>query len=291
MQILSNAQIAKLAPSVFATQPYEAMTERYKFVPTNHVIDLMRENGFQPVRVQQSRCRIAGKEEFTKHMIRFRHEDHHKQAIEAINAVSTHLHDVRMNDKTLPEIPEIVLVNSHDGSSGYELSAGLFRQVCANGLVISCGDIDSIKIRHSGKSIDDFAGRIIDGTYQILDETPKVMQQIEQWKNIDLTEAQQIRFAHAANELKPLPAAIEPINLLRSRRLADNTEINGKRDLFTTMNVIQENMLRGGLRGRNEARRRVSTRTVKSVTEDMRLNKALWQLFSAGADNLDKIAA
>jgi len=275
MTYLNNDQLAKHAPSIFATQPYEAMTERYKFVPTIQVIELLREKGFQPVRAQQSRSRIPGKAEFTKHMIRFRHDDH-------VNQLAV----------VGEEIPELVLVNSHDGTSGYELSAGIYRFVCSNGMVVSSGEIDSVKIRHSGKSYDEFADRIIDGTYTILDETPKVMKQIEQWKNIELSPNQQLSFARAANELKPLPEAISADHLLLTRRYQDRSEANtGKRDLYTTMNVIQENMLRGGLRGRDvESRRRVSTRAIKSVGEDVRLNKALWQLFSAGAENVDAIA-
>ena len=279
MTYLTNEQIAKVAPSVFATEAYEGMSERYKFVPTINVVELMKERGFLPVRAQQSQSRIPGKAEFTHHMIRFRQKDHHEMAVAAIAERSTHLHHV-IKDIALPEFPEIVLVNSHDGSSGYELSAGLFRLVCCNGLVISSGDIDSIKIRHSAKSYDEFAEKIIEGTYRILEDTPKVMNQIEQWKNIDLTEDQQIRFAQAANELKPLPEAVNVENLLNTHRYQDRKDnVTGKRDLYTTFNVIQENMLRGGLRGRNlETRRRVSTRAIKSVSEDIRLNKALWVL-------------
>ncbi|MBV8275090.1 MAG: DUF932 domain-containing protein, partial [Verrucomicrobia bacterium] len=33
--------------------------------------------------------------------------------------------------------PEVVLVNSHDKSSAYQLHCGLFRLVCTNGMVIS----------------------------------------------------------------------------------------------------------------------------------------------------------
>ncbi len=36
------------------------------------------------------------------------------------------------------EANEIILLNSHDGTSGYQMLAGQFRFVCSNGLV--CGD-------------------------------------------------------------------------------------------------------------------------------------------------------
>ena len=34
-------------------------------------------------------------------------------------------------------IPEIVFLNSHDGTSAYQLRVGLFRVVCTNGLIVS----------------------------------------------------------------------------------------------------------------------------------------------------------
>src|SRR5699024_11228611 len=33
------------------------------------------------------------------------------------------------------EVPEIILLNSHDGSSSYQMIPGIFRFVCTNGLV------------------------------------------------------------------------------------------------------------------------------------------------------------
>ncbi len=69
---LSDAELMARAPSIFATQPYEKMSQRYTFIPTVAVIDRMRSEGFQPFQVMQSRTRIPGKQEFTKHLIRFR---------------------------------------------------------------------------------------------------------------------------------------------------------------------------------------------------------------------------
>jgi len=49
-------------------------------------------------------------------------------------------------------------------------------------------------------------------------------------------------------------------------------------DLWTTFNTVQENLIRGGLRGRTAKGNRTSTRAVKGVSENVRLNKALWTL-------------
>jgi hypothetical protein len=94
-------EIAQRAPSALATRPYDAMSAKYTYVPTLGVIEAMIKAGFQPFSASQSRTRIAGKGDFTKHMIRFRHQDV-SQAL-AVGDV----------------IPEVVLINSHDGTSAY----------------------------------------------------------------------------------------------------------------------------------------------------------------------------
>jgi len=70
---LSDAQIMRVAPSIFATDAHHSRSERYSFVPTVDVLAGLRKEGFQPFMVGQSRTRIADKREFTKHMIRLRH--------------------------------------------------------------------------------------------------------------------------------------------------------------------------------------------------------------------------
>ena len=62
--------------------------------------------------VTQTRVRNEDRRDFTKHMIRLRHAGQ-------INARG--------------EANEIILLNSHDGTSSYQMLAGMFRFVCSNG--------------------------------------------------------------------------------------------------------------------------------------------------------------
>ena len=65
--------------------------------------------------------------------------------------------------------------------------------------------------------------------------------------------------------------------MLAPRRRADVSN-----DLWMTYNVVQENAVRGGLRGftrdGNGRPRRVQTREVKGIDQDVKLNRALWTL-------------
>ncbi len=81
-----------------------------------------------------------------------------------------------------------------------------------------------------------------------------------------------------ALELRDSPLQLEPRQLLEARRIADETGGDSSRDLWKTLNVVQENMVRGGVTARDANLRRRRTRAVASIAEDNRLNKALWRL-------------
>src|ERR1700731_5292278 len=93
---------------------------------------------------------------------------------------------------------EVVLINSHDGSSQYSLQAGVFRLVCSNGMVVADSLLDAIKIRHTGNVID----MVIDGSSRILENAPIVNETIQAWKQIELKSTEQLILAGAAHSLR-----------------------------------------------------------------------------------------
>jgi hypothetical protein len=100
---LGEEQMRSVAPSIFATGKHVSRSERYAYIPTIEVLRGLRKEGFEPFMVAQSRSRIEGKTEYTKHMIRMRHA---------------------RQDEAKPEANEIILINrcyggwksSHSGS-------------------------------------------------------------------------------------------------------------------------------------------------------------------------------
>lgn len=248
---LTNEQIARYAPSVFAQEAHESRGERYAYIPTSNVLEGLRNEGFVPMAVGQTRCRDHSKREHTKHLLRFRHQS---------------------NVDLVPgqEIPEIVLVNSHDGTSSYQLMGGIFRVVCSNGLIT--GNVSNeVKIRHSGR---DIIGDVIEGSYRVIEDIKAVAPRVEEFKALVLDPRQQEAFAATALELRwDDSAPVTPSQLVVPNRWDDKAPT-----LWNTYNTIQENLIRGGLRGRTATGKRTSTRGVNSVTENVRLNKALWSL-------------
>ena len=69
---LAEDQMRRAAPSVFAEGKRASRSERYTYIPTIDVLRGRRKDGFEPFVVAQSKSRIEGKAEFTKHMIRMR---------------------------------------------------------------------------------------------------------------------------------------------------------------------------------------------------------------------------
>jgi hypothetical protein len=254
--ILTLDDLRTLAPSVFAQAPWANVSTNYRFVPTSEVLGMMADQGFFPVMAKQSRTRIEGKAPYTKHMIRLRHRDHLGQT----------MHD---------EIPELVLINSHDRTTAYKLFAGIFRLVCENGMIISSEDYGSFSLRHSGGK--QLGQQIIDTTGEVISITAQAFENVNHWKGISLTPPQQLALAAAASELKP-NAAIEPARLLESRRPADDTDQAGNRSLWVTGNTLQESLMRGGVKGTASTGRKVTTKAVKSVTGDLAINRGVWRL-------------
>jgi hypothetical protein len=250
---LTNEQIQAKAPSAFAGQPYEKQSDRYAFVPTAVVIDGMRQAGFLPVEAYQSRTRVPSKQFFTRHMIKFQ----------------TDTPIVALGDSLI----ELSLLNSHDGTSCYELALGCKRLVCLNGLMVSSNLSEPVRVRHTGNIMDAVAA----GTQQLLADAPKMAASIKQWSEILLTPQEQIALAEAAHSIRfdegsNAALAIRPDMLLASRRYADNGS-----DLWSVFNRIQENVIKGRIRGR-VAGRRVRSCSVEGINENVKLNRALWTL-------------
>src|SRR5690348_14871690 len=140
---LSNDEIMRFAPSVLAQEAHSSRSDRYQFISTLTVVEAMRQNGFFPIRVAQGRTRIEERQDYTRHVVVFRQADDIERGARAMARGGHSRVDELFN--------EIVLYNSHDGTSSYQLSAGKFRLVCTNGLIVSEAVLDTIRVPHFGR--------------------------------------------------------------------------------------------------------------------------------------------
>jgi hypothetical protein len=247
---LSDAQIRTVAPSIFAEAPHESRSQRYSYIPTAEVLTELRKEGFQPFMVCQTRVRHEDRREYTKHMLRLRHASQ-------INGA---------------EANEIILLNSHDGSSSYQMLAGMFRFVCQNGLV--WGDtFADVRVPHKGNVTD----HVIEGAYEVLHGFEQVQDSRDSMRAITLDEGEAEVFARSAltlkydNAGKALP--ITESQVLQPRRFDDH-----RSDLWSVFNRVQENLVKGGVSSRPANGRQQRTRPVQGIDQNVRLNRALWLL-------------
>lgn len=62
---LTNDEITRVVPSIFAQEAHDSRSERYLYIPTVQVLDALRDEGFQSFMACQTRVRDEGKREHT----------------------------------------------------------------------------------------------------------------------------------------------------------------------------------------------------------------------------------
>ena len=248
---LTNQQLKQQAPALFTEEPHYDVSDKYHFIPTIDVINEIKANNWYPVTVSEASVRDEEKQGYQQHLVRFRHFDDllHPQE----NAV------------------ELLLFNSHDRSKSFSISAGIYRFVCSNGLVIADSVFESYKIKHLGKRENDVARAVAN----ITAIKPKLMQKIQTLESIELTQLEQESFARSAIPLRfDKHLQVDHTDLLVPHRDEDT-----KDNLYTILNVIQENLLRGNISGTNrETGRKFTSREITSISKDVEVNQGLWDI-------------
>ncbi|MGK2696299.1 DUF932 domain-containing protein [Serratia surfactantfaciens] len=243
---LTREELAHYVPSVFGEDKHESRSEKYTYIPTITLLENLQREGFEPFFACQSRVRDEGKREHTKHMLRLR----------------------RSGQITGQQAHEIIILNSHDGASSFQLLPGIFRSVCTNSLV--CGQsFGEIRVPHRGNVVE----KVIEGAYDVLGVFDRVEEKRDAMQSLLLPPPAQQALANAAltyrfgEEHQPVTAT----QILMPRRYEDRQD-----DLRTIYNRIQESLLKGGLSGRTAQGKRTHTRAVKGIDGDVKLNRALW---------------
>lgn len=257
---LELAQIAQACPSVLAVDKHQSRSQRYTYVSTMGVLEPLAQEGFHPFSIMQGGSKDEEKRGFTKHFIRLRSET-----------------AMRRTDGAAFEV---CFLGSHDGTTSNQLYGGFLRFACKNGTIFFDGEASCIKVPHVGNIVPE----VIEGCYEVVKGGQRAIEHVEAFKQITLNRDERRAFAAAAIPLRfPVDveqnkvAPVEPEALLAIHRDEDRDP-----SLWTTFNVIQENVIRGGLsyQGRNADGRRVQrhTRAVRSVDGNVNLNRSLWIL-------------
>lgn len=251
--MLTTQELKAAAPAAFARSHH--MSDRYSMIRTDKVISALSDVGYVPVQAQQDAPRRRPITQVT-HRIVLRHQD---------------------NIATVGDtVPQIMLVNSHNGRTMMRLFAGLYRFVCANGLVV--GNHKFIgAVKHYGTAVED-ALRYAE---QMTQQVGQLNTAIDAWSKIELSDGKVVDFAKAAAKLRygERADAYDPRSLLEARREEDEG-----RTLWTVYNRIQEVTTKGGAEGFSATGRRMRSRPLTQINADINYNSALWNLAESYAE-------
>lgn len=251
---MSLERAQELAPAAFATKPADRLTKIYNFTPTTELISHMDSLGFQLTNAKQSKSKNANPlyTQYGTHILEFQNEQ-------------LYIKDERGD---VEGRPTIVLKNNHNGDSPLEFSAGLFRLVCSNGLIIKTHDMGGFKERHTKYNLD----QVREIVSQKVDGMTKHVNAISDWRNRLMTSKEQYAFAVEALALRMntdrVPEQYEVLSFLEPRRKEDNSN-----DLWTVFNRCQESLVKGGFTLNDR-----EARAIKNPIVDLQLNKDIWEI-------------
>jgi len=228
-------------------------TERYRFIPTSEVLDNFAERGWHPASIREAGVRKPSNYGFQKHLIRLQSPEFDRKTVNVGDA-----------------FPEIVLKNSHSGETSLQLYAGILERVCSNGLVIETGRAEDIRIQHLG-----YAAWMVEAAIsRLTDILAAAFRQRERWSKLILPLDARLAFADAAIFRRfESKFTVEPEEVLRPRRMQQ-----ADFSLWSVFNTIQESIVQGGVRQVRADGSSVRSRPVKSVDEEIRINRELWRL-------------
>ena len=247
-QALNDSEIALLCPvAMKTTMTNKEITElglskHYSFVPTIDVVNDLRTLGYDCVDATQVKSRKKSTNGYQKHMLTFEHPDHKVDQVKEVE-----LADGTTETQVLPaeEYPQLLLTNSHDGGNAFTLSAGIFRLVCSNGLVIKTEDYGTARLVHKGYSFE-----AVQKLVKEFEETMgEVLTKITAMKKVELTKAQQIEFAKKAALLRFTAKSYNEDNISDVVDIDDLLNVDRKEDagngLYEVFNRVQESIVQG----------------------------------------------
>ena len=230
-QALNDEDIKYLCPVAFKDKMTKAeinklgLSKHYSFVPTMNVVNDLRDLGYEVVDAKQVKARKKSTNGYQKHLITFEHPKYKVDNSE--------------------EYPQILLTNSHDGGNAFTLSAGIFRLVCSNGLVIKTEDYGSARLVHKGYSFE-----AVQKLVKEFEETvSEVLNKITEMKKVELTKEQQIEFAKKAALLRFTAKSYNEDNIADVVNIDDLLNVDRKEDagngLYEVFNRVQESLIQG----------------------------------------------
>lgn len=253
---------------VYQDEKFNTLKESYGFVKTADILDAFTDKGWNVASEDISKVRNLEKQGYQKHMIRLEHPDFSEiPGLEARNK----------------SVPQLCLLNSHDGTTSLQMFLGLVRMACLNGIIAGTA-LSSMKLVHSKYIMK----RVPDAIDFMSNAMPQMIEQIRLLNNKTFSDAALKEFLNTC-----VDARLQNVNKIvqvdynSANRILRAEDVGT--DAFTVMNRIQESILRGGIEYSYERNVKAEsgvivgtklvhtkTRRLSGVTGQLRLNRLVY---------------
>ena len=255
-EFMTKEQMREVAPAVFTMTPSDEVSKHYTHIPTTKVIDDMELLGWGVVDVKEVKARKAKTRGVQKHMVVFRNPD------------------VIINGEDGDTVfPQILLTNSHDGKNAFTFTAGLFRMICENGLVISTTQFEDVKMRHMGYTFEDLQVNIRD----MVERLPLTVESMNKMKEVEMGEQAALEFAKKALGTRFDEKQMNRIQIDLNELLKPTRKEDMGNDVWSVFNVVQEKIIEGDFEYISGTKVR-KARKVKNFKQDQKINMELFDL-------------
>jgi len=177
---------------------------------------------------------------------------------------------------------EIIISNSYNGKSRFQVQLGLYRLVCANGMIAFTDVVQPITVKHIGEGARVVVDKVME---TILYQMQIVETQTQKWNNTKLNDKQinqlagKILKARMGKDFKPHKEQIKQITNIQRDEDKDN-------NVWEVFNRIQENVIQGNFEFRKSKRgpkgffvtKTIQARGMEKPTVLKRFNEKIWEL-------------
>jgi hypothetical protein len=251
---LTGDEIKQRANSIFTTSAAPTVSDKFTHIPTYKVIEDMEQLGWGVVDAKQVKARKGAG--YQKHLVVFRNPE------VVINGAD--------GDTVFPQI---LLTNSNDGKNAFTFTAGLFRMICENGLVVSTQEFENVKIRHMGYTFEELQDRV----RAMVEQLPLTVESMNKMKQVQLDEEQAKMLAKKALTTRFTEEQVDNIKVDLNELLKPTRDEDKGTDLWSVFNVIQEKILEGDFNYISGIKQR-KARKVKNFKQDIEINQKLFAM-------------
>ncbi len=248
---LTNDQLMNY-PVLYTNEKHQDASEKYSLIRSIDIIEELKTYDWYVTSVQVSTTKDPSRKDRQVHCVRL-----------------SHIEDLL---RPKENIIEVIFFNSADRTKQLELSTGVYKFSCANGLCIG-ETFKSFKLKHIGNLQQDLSGII----KEIAEFKPKIEQRIEDFSNLTLSDSEMKTFAKLAIPLRfESHLEVDPKSILIPQREADMKD----NSLYTVLNIVQEHLTTSNsISGVNkDTGRKFTSGAITSIKKNHEINVQIWDL-------------